>query len=585
MAQVSVTALGWLYIIITIVWTILVSGGLWYLWSHRQLPLLQIRRLPLVFAAVILLHIYFCAVMIVYSVASLLPCDAQFWIMSIYLPFGIAMLQASNSHFFHVAEQQRKFAQFGDLDDKALHEKSSPVDPSVRGPKRWVEKIRRADKTTRMLIYIGIGMAVQLALTFIIYFGSEMFHSSYGFFNIEVPGTEQRETLCLQGWEWWLSIVWQFGWSWVYAPYKAWKTRNIRDTHGWRVQIIGCCIAGLPASPLWLIGLYTPSWASFNQSWLPPQWFAFSIFFIEIFMVFFPCWQVVKTHHLQQETLDAIASWEKRNQVYIGDEQSVSTAAYGGTTIPGGRSAFAKSGKSRGSTESRDSRKSDTLTMVALESALHNNPQPLLEFAALKDFSGENISFLSHVTDWKRVWATQTGGPDRDRKQFIRAVRIYSHFISMDYSEFPVNISSRAGKELHTIFNKSARRLNSCWNNASDSATPFDDAAGGTQTLSTVPSQNSADLEESLGQANLQSVTRMAELSCDGHIDIPIPGSFDPRVFDVAESEIKYLVLTNTWPKFVNAGFENASQASKRAESAHLFDGARKYFCGLERIV
>ena len=101
-------------------------------------------------------------------------------------------------------------------------------------------------------------------LTFFVYFGSEMFHPSYGIFNVKVPGTEQqRQQLCVEGWEWsvilpqlpvtlrrclhrhrWLSIVWQFFWAWIYAPYMLWKTRNIHDTHGWRVQTICCCIAG-----------------------------------------------------------------------------------------------------------------------------------------------------------------------------------------------------------------------------------------------------------------------------------------------------------------------------------------------------
>jgi hypothetical protein len=30
-----------------------------------------------------------------------------------------------------------------------------------------------------------------------------------------------------------------------------------------------------------------------------------------------------------------------------------------------------------------------------------------------------------------------------------------------------------------------------------------------------------------------------------------IPEDFDGRIFDDAEASIKYLVLTNTWPKFV----------------------------------
>jgi hypothetical protein len=30
-----------------------------------------------------------------------------------------------------------------------------------------------------------------------------------------------------------------------------------------------------------------------------------------------------------------------------------------------------------------------------------------------------------------------------------------------------------------------------------------------------------------------------------------IPADFDSSIFDAAEASIKYLVLTNTWPKFI----------------------------------
>ena len=30
-----------------------------------------------------------------------------------------------------------------------------------------------------------------------------------------------------------------------------------------------------------------------------------------------------------------------------------------------------------------------------------------------------------------------------------------------------------------------------------------------------------------------------------------IPADFDASIFDAAEASIKYLVLTNTWPKFI----------------------------------
>lgn len=55
---------------------------------------------------------------------------------------------------------------------------------------------------------------------------------------------------CSKGWEWWLSIVWQLFWSWVYAPWILFKSRGIRDVHGWRLQTIICCLAGYVMIPV-----------------------------------------------------------------------------------------------------------------------------------------------------------------------------------------------------------------------------------------------------------------------------------------------------------------------------------------------
>lgn len=41
----------------------------------------------------------------------------------------------------------------------------------------------------------------------------------------------------------WPGVLAQFVWSWIIAPYVLWKSRNIQDTQGWRVQTIGCAIA------------------------------------------------------------------------------------------------------------------------------------------------------------------------------------------------------------------------------------------------------------------------------------------------------------------------------------------------------
>lgn len=77
------------------------------------------------------------------------------------------------------------------------------------------------------------------------YLLSRKWHSAWG-----IPGTEangdsemERKVNMGRGWEWWHTVFWQFFWAWIVAPIVLWKSRNIRDTQGWRLQTVGCCIA------------------------------------------------------------------------------------------------------------------------------------------------------------------------------------------------------------------------------------------------------------------------------------------------------------------------------------------------------
>ena len=216
--------------------------------------------------------------------------------------------------------------------------------------------------------------------------------------------------------------------------------------------------------------------------------------------------------------------------------------------------------------------------MIALQSALESNPTPLLEFAALKDFSGENVSFLLEVSHWKRTWTTAKGEPQLVSQQFTRAVQIYSHFISLKHSEFPINICSRHAKDMFQMFDSSVQILNKR-ERGSNQVAPFgtDPLSASTSTL-TQNSENDHDLEKTLGMANLQSALHMVELAEQDNLTCPIPSTFGPEIFDATEEEIMYLVLTNTWPKFVHAGLKNASQENLIGSNQSFAIG--KLFCG-----
>lgn len=248
----------------------------------------------------------------------------------------------------------------------------------------------------------------------------------------------------------------------------------------------------------------------------------------------------------------------------------------------------------------------DMYTMTTLESALRTNAQPLLLFAALKDFSGENISFLTKVLEWKRGWTapspatlpgflrrpSEPGAPDSDltRLQFKRALDIYTSYVSLRYSTYPINISHAHLKELDAIFGGAALMLHGHRFDDSkvNSATPFDIPASFLRLWHTASRTHvkSEDLESNSHHDDISITshhTSATDKSTDAIIQttefssrdqtslqlfetestavdslpdyIPVPPSFNAEAFDHAEDSIKYMVLTNTWPKFVNAGY------------------------------
>ena len=340
----------------------------------------------------------------------------------------------------------------------------------------------------------------------------------------------------------------------------------------------------LPATPLWLAGLYSPYMAAVGAYVPPPIWFGIFIFLMEIITLGFPIAGVFKAQSLRRETLEAIAEWEKRQALNNLDDKLAPEESTKDGSVYSDTYSKTTTLKSSGdiTINTLESSRSSMLTMTALENALRSNAAPLLEFAALKDFSGENVSFLTHVADWRKYWFTPKGSTaEHRRQQFIAATHIYARFISLEFSEFPINISSREMKRLYNIFDATAvflyrNKRGSLSSETSDSVTPFDnvqpdDASASHSNMPPSPSGSTFGLRDldALGRANLRAVSRLDALYSDERFtDLEIPETFAEVIFDPAESEIKYLVLTNTWPKFVNAG-RAASQISKDEETGN----------------
>lgn len=165
MVKPTLDSVGWTYIGVAIGWSVVLAGGIIYLHINRHLPCLQIRNLPLVFIAVFFLHAYNTACLLGYVIGPLVPCAAEYWVMSIYLPFGVAMFQAANTQFLHVASRQKAFLHMDTLRN------GSYLDDQKRGHhglgrwKRIVGWLNRSNKVNRIMLFIGTGLFVQVMLS------------------------------------------------------------------------------------------------------------------------------------------------------------------------------------------------------------------------------------------------------------------------------------------------------------------------------------------------------------------------------------------------------------------------------------
>jgi hypothetical protein len=86
-------ALGIFYVVVAIIYSIVLAAELYLLHKYRTLFCVRIRNLKVVFPAIFILHVYLVLVLLVYPWNGLFPCSAEFWIMSVFLPSGMALFQ------------------------------------------------------------------------------------------------------------------------------------------------------------------------------------------------------------------------------------------------------------------------------------------------------------------------------------------------------------------------------------------------------------------------------------------------------------------------------------------------------------
>ncbi|KAJ5086450.1 hypothetical protein NUU61_007757 [Penicillium alfredii] len=532
------------YVCVAIVWTAAILGGSAFLIVNRHEQCIRIRNLLLALSGVACLHVYWILCMVAYSMGGQYPCAAEYWIMSIYLPLGIALFQANSMQLLSV---------YG-IQEKLLYTAQQPYRPPFLGraisPRRFLAQWKQMNLVQRTEWGIVVGMIVQLALSLSIFLTSRKFQS-FGTFSQHVSSEQ-----CRRGPEWIPSILWQLFWSWIFAPYVLWKIRNIHDIHHWRFQITCCVIAALPGSPMWFAALYstTDAWAAINRYWVPALWFAPGIMTMEAMAVFVPCYELITSRRQRNRILGELQAWDEMR-------------SSGVTKLDSG----ASHSKSETSTTSIP----EAYSRRALERCLAEDSSMLLRFAAAKEFSGENIIFLNYVRDWKAAWARITTtkptydwvrDPQYHRLHFFKiALEIYAACVDLKTAEFPINIESRIYTDLQAVFGDGVQYIS-----AAILARGAANAGADTRVYRNLP--DSYTMNPSSHRKKSSAIVVVDEdthaLCLDDyphenqsimHIEPRVPNTvavspvFGNGVFDQAEKSVKNLVFTNTWPKFVDS--------------------------------
>ncbi|KAG6251494.1 hypothetical protein E4U23_000581 [Claviceps purpurea] len=509
---------GTFYIAFGASWTLLVVAGMLFCALNHDNPVLKIRCIPLSFGAIILLHSFWILAQVTYSVGMSMPIvlayDIQYFFMGVYYPLGMALFHASNLRFLRIAKLQRHFAR-SEVRGREERSREGGVLSGFRRVRGW-------EYTAQVMFWVGLGISVQILLTIVMWLACKKYHPSFGMPGTEIKGSTFPEQLVDlgRGWEWWPSLLWQLVWTWIVAPYLIWQSWDIRDTMGWRTQTIACCTASLHAVPMFLIASYVPAFQKVNVYFAPSQWIHLSIMVFEIFALFVPAYLVIRSWSTVRRVNTSNDRWEVDSMKSTSDVSSSIVADW-------------KSSSTRISEkEPPDFFEQDLgdrfLTMAALDYLLRNNPTPLQDFSAMHDFSGENIAFLTRAARFKASWPVMPSGA-QVLDVYNEALGIYTDFISTKDAEFPLNLASRDLKAQEDIFEYAARSL--MGGSDANPATPFD-----------VEAPRGGFLGNSSTASDIFLLVQYRG---------PVPDAFSLDVFDQIESHVKYLVLTNTWPKFV----------------------------------
>lgn len=178
-------------IVFAILYTFFLLGCSGLLWQWRNHAVIRMRKPGLAISAVLVLHVYVLIILLVYPWNGRFPCAAEFWIMSIYLPIGIGLFQASNQVLLLISRGQQVML---------TQDTYRPL-PSGKNRREYCWSAfmiwcRSAKQQDIFEGFLAAGMVLQFIVSLFIFIISRRF-KSYGI--VSQPTTPE---LCRRGWEW-----------------------------------------------------------------------------------------------------------------------------------------------------------------------------------------------------------------------------------------------------------------------------------------------------------------------------------------------------------------------------------------------
>lgn len=221
-------------------------------------------------------------------------------------------------------------------------------------------------------------------------------------------------------------------------------------------------------------------------------------------------------------------------------------------------------------------------SMQALEFSIENALEPLIAWTATREFTAENTIFLREVRNFRRKWgALELVTTSQRRQMFNEASLIFFTLVNPFTAETPINIEYKIFRALQNTFSNveydpympsSSSSSNSSASNkkttprksSEKSNNPGPHPPSPTITnanANTAPRDNVVCPWEDVLERPTSFDSQGTESSTSSARSI-VPSEFTEEVFDAAFESIKYLVFTNTWPRYVEAELSKGPEMS-----------------------